>query len=279
MPSRRLGLYFFLSTLLLALALLLIREASLQPDGKAHISFLDVGQGDSIFIVTPSGKQILIDGGPDLSTLKHLGTHMPFFDRSIDLLVLTHSHQDHLASFPEILRRYTVGGLLTAATEDDLPRYQEIFSMTRRFQVPIMKPSVGEKIEFDDGFSLTVVWPPDTIFGTHVDHEHDATVAVRVDYKDHSALLTGDLEMEYEKEIMEMGTDIDVDILKVGHHGSNTSTSTGFLLATSPELAVISVGKDNSYGHPTSKTLSRLQHFGVPVKRTDRDGTVEIEWE
>lgn len=254
------------------------REYILQPDNYVHLSFLDVGQGDSELITSPSGKHILIDGGPDLTTLEHLGSHLSFFNRQIDLLVLTHPHLDHVASLPEVLKRYNVRHVLLAGTDETLPRYQQFLTEIRDEKIPVLASAPGQNIDMGDGLRLTMLWPPPELFGTHVSHTHDAMVALKAIYKNHTALFTGDLEAKFEKEVMDRGEDVHADILKVGHHGSLTSTSTGFLLAVNPRLAIISVGTGNSFGHPKQAILSRLAYFGIPVKRTDKDGTVEVTW-
>ncbi len=255
------------------------REWLLLPDGRAHLSILNIGQGDSILLTTPQGHRILIDGGPDLTTLEELGRHLPFFDRHIDLLVLSHPHIDHIASFPPILERYQVDAVLMNNTQYGSPRYQHFLSLLRTEHIPVMEPDTHGAIVFDDGFILERLWPPHGWFGAAPKNVHDAMVVLRAHYKNHTALLTGDLEAKYEAAILKLGTDVHADILKIGHHGSLTSTSTGFLVAVHPSLAVISAGKDNPFGHPRPQTLTRLAHFHIPIKRTDRDGTIEIVWE
>lgn len=263
----------------LFLSTLAARELSLQPDGRTHLSFFDVGQGDSELIVSPSGRQILIDGGPDLTTLEALGTHMPFLDRSIDLLVLTHPHLDHLASFPEILKRYHVQQVMLSGVLYDSARYSALLEQVRLQHIAVLATEPGRTIDMGDGLTLAMLWPPPEAFGSTHSNVHDTSIVFQAAYHGHTALFTGDLEEKYEKEILREGLAVRSDILKIGHHGSRTSTSTGFLLAVAPQLAVISVGTGNTYGLPHPSILARLAHFHIPYKRTDRDGTVEIVWE
>ncbi len=259
-------------------ALLGAREWTLKPDGHLHIRFLNVGQGDSTLITTPSGRTIVIDGGPDWSTLEGLGTYMPFFDRHLDLLMLSHPNLDHLLSFPEILKRYSVGALAMTEVPDHLAQYEEMFALAKEKNIPILKMFASRTIDLGDGAMLTILWPPETMPKGFTKELNDTSVVARLEYAGHRALFTGDLERPAEETLVRAHADLKADILKVGHHGSKTSTSTGFLLAVHPSLAVISVGKDNTFGHPNRGIIDRLIKAGATVRRTDEGGTVEITW-
>lgn len=257
---------------------MLIREWQKMPDGNLHIHFLDVGQGDSALIVSPSGRQIVIDGGPDFSTLEEVGRRMPFFDRSIDLLVLSHPHLDHLAVFPELLRRYRIKSVLLTGVPFVQARYEEMIAMIEQTHPNVIFSDPTKDLDFGDGVILDIIWPGPDFIHRKLSDVNNASTALRVLYKDQSILFTGDMEEAEEKEILQSGADIRSTILKIAHHGSKTSTSTGFLLAVDPELAVISAGKDNSYGHPSRSTLERLAHFGIPVRTTADEGTISLEF-
>ncbi|MBP9773868.1 MAG: MBL fold metallo-hydrolase [Candidatus Peribacteraceae bacterium] len=248
------------------------------PDGKTHVSFLAVGQGDSTLIVSPSGKRIVIDGGPDLTTLEHLGSHLGFFNRHIDILILTHPHLDHIASFPQILKRYSVGQILMSGADYTQPRYAQMLAEMKAQNIALLLSQPGKTIDIGDGLVFDMLWPPSGAFGTYYSNPHDEGVVVRARFGNQSALFTGDLEEKYEEKILESKLDIRADILKVGHHGSLTSTSTGFLIAVHPDLAIISVGKNNLFRHPRQAILDRLNYFNIPYKRTDLDGTIEVVW-
>ena len=253
-------------------------EFSKGPDGRAHAYFFYVDQGDGILLVSPKGKQIVIDGGPDTSLLEHLGKTMPFFDRRIDLLVLSHPHLDHLFSFPQILEQYEVGGILMAGADYDSARYEELLTLIKEKKIPILIPDPTKTIDLGDGLILDVTWPPPVYFGQKLDDDvHDSNVVLRASFGADSILFTGDLEEEGEAHMLATGEDIQADILKIGHHGSRTSTSTGLLLAVRPTLAVISSGRDSKFGHPHQVTLDRLEHFGIPYRATAREGSIHIE--
>ena len=251
---------------------LLTKEIVKLPDGRLHAHILDVGQGDSILLVSPSGKQIVMDGGPDFSALEGIAGHMSFFDRTIDLLVLSHSDLDHIAAFPEIMERYRIGAILLSGIDTQQPQYQKLLARIAENNIPVIIADPKQDIVFDDGLTLDVVWPS----GPLPKKTNDASIVISVLYKEASMILTGDIEEKAEEGILKTGADIRSDILKVAHHGSKTSTSTGFLLAVAPDLAVISAGKDNPFGHPHWGVLNRLRDAGITIRRTDQEGEISL---
>ncbi|HVW66531.1 MAG TPA: ComEC/Rec2 family competence protein [Candidatus Peribacteraceae bacterium] len=262
--------------ILIGLAFIAWHEWRLLPDPHAVIvRFFDVGQGDSIFITGPHGEQILVDGGPDLTALEDLGQSMPFFDRSIDWLILTHPHLDHVASFPEILKRYRVGHVLITGADYSNGRYEEFLSELHDQNVPVMIADPSKDLHFTDGLTLDVIYPPPIYFDKTVAHIHDTCIVFKMIYGSGSILFTGDAEAKTEQALMNEHLNLHADILKVGHHGSLTSSSSGFLLAVHPQLAIISVGKGNTYGLPKQTILDRLTHFGIPYKTT-MSGTITV---
>lgn len=260
-------------------SLLLFSEQRRMPDGRLHVSFLDVGQGDSALIVTPSGKQIVIDGGPDFRTLEQIGERMPFFDRTIELLVLSHPNLDHLAALPEVLRRYRVRRFLLTGVRFDLPRYAMMLDVLKRQGIPIVLADPRQDIDFGDRVLLDIIWPPASALTENQRDINDTSIVLRVLYGEESILFTGDIEESAERAILVSGADIRAKILKVAHHGSRTGTSTGFLLAVRPKIAVISVGAKNTYGHPRKEILERLETFGAKILRTDIKGTIAMVFE
>lgn len=257
---------------LLGCCLLLLREFAVRPDGQLSVSFLDVGQGDAALLHTPSGRQVLIDGGPDSSVLEEIGRRMSFFDRTIDLLVLSHPNLDHLSGLVEVLRRYDVRLVLLPAVLSDLPRFQEFLALLKEQHVRVILADASQDIDLGNGVRLDVVWPP---AGFSADDENAYSVVLRVTYGSDSVLFTGDIGADTESAVIASGADIEADILKVPHHGSRYSSSTGFLLAVDPTLAVIPVG-ENTYGHPHPTVLRRLGNLGIAVKMTLDEGTIDI---
>ncbi len=269
--------WVLLCVLILVSMALGVREMKLQADGHLHIRFLSVGQGDSALITTPSGKTVVIDGGPDWSTLEHLGKKLPFFDRSIDMLLLSHPNLDHLAAFPEVMKRFQIGVLATTEIDNALPKYNQMFVLAKEQETKLLRLSAGQTIDLGDGVILTILWPPSVMPPGFTKDSNNTSSVVRLDYNNHRALFTGDMERTAEMTLVTARADLRADVLKIGHHGSTTSTSMEFLHAVHPSLAVISVG-DNSYGHPRAEILDRLKKFGAEVRRTDEDGTVEVTW-
>ena len=263
---------------LLLMVLLITHEASKFPDGCMHVDVFDVGQGDAIFLTTPSGKQVLVDGGPDLSLLEHLGKAMSFLDRSIDLLVLTHPHKDHLTALPEILKRYNVGEILLADVKHDSGRYRLLLDKVLATNTPVTFAHTSRTIQFDDGVVIEILWPLQSGVGAEK-NPNNTSIVTRIAYKDHSMLLTGDIEEKTEAALLATGMDIQSTILKVAHHGSKSSSSTGFLLAANPVEAVRSYGSNNRFEHPHGEVISRLVDLGIPYKETAKSGTVSYIFE
>lgn len=257
---------------------LLVREILLSGDGTTWVHTLSVGQGDSILIVSPSGSQILIDGGPNLSLLEHLGKHLPFFDRHIELLIFTHPDADHIAALPSVLKRYSVGAVLLTGIKKDSGRYQAILSAITSQNIPVLFPENQKDIHFSDGLILDIVAPEHSLLNKEVAKANDTSIVLRLMYGKDTMLFTGDIEEIAEQKILESGADLRSTIIKVAHHGSRTSSSTGFLLAVQPEAAIISSGKNNQFGHPHLDVLERYRHFKIPTRDTAREGTISLRF-
>ena len=246
------------------------------------ITFFDVGQGDAIFIEIPNGNQILIDGGPGDTILGKLGRTMPFWDRSIDMLILTHPHADHLGGLLEVLKRYNVGIVLTSGAEHSIPEYQEWTKLLKEKGVNTVIAKAGQRIDAGSGAALDVLTPFEDFSGQSLKNPHDATVVTRLVHGENSILFMGDAErpLEYRLLFEYLNSQfiiLNSRIIKVGHHGSKTSTSEEFLRVVSPEVTVIQVGRKNRYGHPTQEVLERLALVGAKVFRNDLDGDIIIE--
>ncbi len=253
------------------------REWALRPDGKMHVAFLDVGQGDSALVTFRDGTRMLIDGGPDWSTLEALGKRLPFFDRTIDILLLSHPNTDHMTSFPEVLRRYRVTTLMTAGTPFDSGLYRAVLSGAALHGIPLTRVKAGDSIQIDSA-ELTILWPPVPRLRGMDRSENNDSVILRLEESGKRILFTGDEEVVVEKTLLAARADLKADILKVAHHGSKSSSSTGFLLAVGPKIAVISVGRNNAYHHPSTAVVRRLEALGATVHRTDQEGTIDIVW-
>jgi competence protein ComEC len=263
-------LILFLATLFVWFLLFQEKRESLS------VSFLDVGQGDAVFIETPHGNQILIDGGPpNKKVLRELGKKMPFYDRHIDVVIGTHPDADHIGGFIDVLKRFNTGIFIDPGVSSDTPIFQEVENIILEKKIKNIIAKRGMKLLIDDGAYIDILFPDRDV--SRLD-TNDASIVARLLYGDHEFLLTGDSPQKIEKYLSYLdGKNLESDVLKVGHHGSKTSTSGEFLSAVKPKYAVISSGKDNSYRHPHKEILDRLGDFGVQVLRTDTLGTITFK--
>ena len=270
------------SVLLPVVALLLAMVvAAQQPDGRLHLWVLDVGQGDAILLRTPEGHTALVDGGPGATPLLNgIGERIPFWQRDLDLLVLTHPHQDHMMGFVDVLARYRVDQVVqTPFTATGGVQAEWLRTLESR-KLPVHYARRGETLGFEGEpeVTLSVLHPADprAAYGAAGDDVNDASLALRVTYGSHSILLAGDVQADAEGKLARLGGGLRSTVLKVAHHGRDTSSSLPFLEAVEPEVAIISVGEGNRFGHPSAETLEALRSVGADVYRTDEDGTVEI---
>ena len=244
------------------------------PDGRLHVYFLDVGQGDAILVQAPDGRQILVDGGPSpTALLNELGDVLPFWDRSLDLVVLTHPDGDHITGLIPLLDHYRVGQVLDVRQSESVPEAAPWLEVLAALGVSRTLAQRGMRLPVGD-LSVTVLHPGSTqLTGTASDDNNNAVV-LRLDYGQTSLILTGDAESEAEADMIAAGLPLHADVLKVGHHGSNGASSPAFIAAVAPRLVVIPVGADNKFGHPHPAVLERLK--GVEVLRTDQNGRIEV---
>ena len=251
-------------------------------DAKFHLVFCNVGQGDGIFIRTPKGLDILVDGGPDDSILACLSKHMPFWDRDLELVILTHPHQDHFMGLFSVLKNYKVTSFATENLQNKTVGFAKLMELLKTQSVPTRFVFAGDKFLLKDGVYFEIVGPtkeflketsPEGFIGESGEF---GSVETLIKYKDFSALLTGDSQASELGEILkQVQNDKELSVLQVPHHGSKTGLTSEILDALKPKAAVISVGK-NSYGHPTPFTLQLLKDKGIKTLRTDQDGDVEI---
>ena len=244
------------------------------PGGKLHVYFLDVGQGDAILVQAPDGRQILVDGGPSpTALLNELGAVLPFWDRSLDLVVLTHPDGDHITGLIPLFDRYRVGQVLDVPQSDTAPEATPWRERLAALGIPRTLAQRGMRLPVGD-LGITVLHPgPTLLTGTASDDNNNAIV-LRLDYGGTSLILTGDAESEAEADMIAAGLPLRADVLKAGHHGSNGASSPEFIAAVAPRLAVIPVGADNKFGHPHPAVLERLK--SVEVLRTDQNGRIEV---
>ncbi len=238
-----------------------------------EVVFLDVGQGDAIFIETPQNHQILIDGGPGSAVLRELGEEMPFWDRTIDLVILTHPEHDHMSGLIEVMKRYKVKNILWTGVLLDTAEYKEWQKLIQEEKANIYIARAGQRIE-GGSTSINILHPLENIAGKETGNTNNTSVITRLVFRENSFLFMGDAYQSVERDLLGNGAEVDSDVLKVGHHGSKTSSAPEFIEAVSPSVAVIQCGEDNPYGHPHSVTLENLA--GIEILRTDLQGSAKI---
>jgi len=264
---------------LLIIAILVWLVILTMPDNKLHVSFLDIGQGDAILIQTPNHQNILIDGGPDPQKINlELSKKLPFWDRTIDLMISTQPQADHITGLVEVLQRYEVKQVLEPGVPYDSLIYQEWLKLVEEKQIEHTIARVGQEIDLGQGIMIEVLNPPLKLFqGTSHDADNNGVV-LRLSSGKVSFLLTADIRQEAELELIGQRANLRSTVLKVAHHGSKTSTSAQFLAAVDPEVAVISAGADNPFGHPNTEVVERLieRLSGDKVYMTCENGTIEF---
>jgi competence protein ComEC len=248
------------------------------PDGRLHVLFLDVGQGDCVLVQSPTGRTILIDGGPDgRNTCTLIDSHRPFWDRSIDVVVTTHPHVDHLGGLLSVIERYDTGVVLQPDISGDSLMSEEWRRRLLIHDCSSLCVSGGYEVLLGDGTRLEVLNPGNELQLHTSDDLDNNGVVIRLTYGAVSFLLTADIRAEGERQLVHLlGPQLHSQVLKVPHHGSGTSSTEQFLAAVAPRAAVISVGEGNTYGHPHEDVLSRFRALGVHVLTTQDCGTVEF---
>lgn len=261
-------------TLLLSNLLVFLTLYQKRP-GTLHVYFLDIGQGDAIFVETPTHKRFLLDGGPNKSVLSELGKVIPFGSKKIDLMIESHPDRDHIGGLPEVVSRYKVGLFLEPGVESDNSVDDELHRRIKENNIPDLLARRGMIVDFGDGVKLSILFPNTDVSRWET---NEASIVAKLEYGTKSFLLTGDSPISSENVLMSLDKSVlDSDVLKAGHHGSRTSTSLSYAEAVSPEYAVISAGKDNTYGHPHKETLDILNKVGAKIVSTIDLGTIEFE--
>lgn len=239
--------------------------------GKFKVVFLDVGQGDAIFIQTPEKYQILIDTGASSVITSELGSVMAPWDRSLDMIIITHPDMDHFGAMEDVLEHYVVDTIIDNGFYHD-DEFSEYATLVKQEGSTYVRPHNGYRVALPGDVILTFISVPD--FGQGSD-KNDESIIVRVDYKKASFLFTGDASVDIEEMLVDEHPELlDIAILKLGHHGSKTSSSELFLQATTPQIAVISAGIGNRYGHPHPDVMQRASDLGIRTVCTCDDGRI-----
>lgn len=247
---------------------------SLKPKDFVSVSFLDVGQGDSILIESTNRNQILIDGGVDKRVLEKLSKALPLFDRHIDVLMESHPDKDHIGGLPEVISRYNIGAFFEPGVESDNSVDDELKKRVKEKNILMFFARRGTVVEMGDGSYLEILFPDRDVNGMDT---NDASIVAKYVFGESCFLFTGDSPKKIEEYLIGQYKDyLKCTVLKAGHHGSRTSTSKEYLYFVKPEIAVISVGKDNSYGHPHKEVLDLLEAIHARILKTFEKGTIVL---
>ncbi|MDD5145793.1 MAG: MBL fold metallo-hydrolase [Candidatus Pacebacteria bacterium] len=242
-----------------------------------EVTFFDVGQGDSSFIETPNGFQILIDGGPSSKVLEKLGKKMPFWDRSIDLIISSHPDPDHLLGLIDVSKNYKVGAVVTNGTVSSRPEFLEFKNLLEKNKVPLIVLKKNNQILIGENLYFKILAPLEDFEGREVADFNSSSIVAKMGYYKSAFLFMGDTPKSVEEDlVLEDGALLDSDVLKVAHHGSKTAKSEIFYETVSPKFAIIQVGLNNQYGHPHQEVLEALAKYGIYTMRTDQEGDIKI---
>lgn len=244
------------------------------------ISFLDIGQGDAIFIQAPNGTQVLLDGGLGKIVLSEISKVMPFFDRTLDAIIVSNPDKDHIGGFLDVLSKYKVDFDFEPGTISKTETYSALEEdvSSKKIKRIIARRGMDIVLDEEKNIYIRILFPDKDVSGYST---NDGSIVAKLVYGKTSVLLEGDAPQKTEYYLLNLDKnnpeELNTDILKVGHHGSRTSTAKPYIEALSPEYAVISLGKENKYGHPHEETLKTLNDLKIPILRTDLLGRITFE--
>lgn len=242
---------------------------------KLKVIFLDVGQGDAALIRTPNGKNLLIDGGPKGDFLLHkLNQYLPFWDKTLDFILLSHPHLDHLGGLLEVVKKYEVSNVLETGTIAPSAHYQLWRQILKEKAINQVTVFPEQDLFLEENLWLDFLYPDRPVLQQP---ENETSMILKLVYGENRFLFTGDMETNEEIEILKTPTYLGAEFLKVGHHGSKTSSSVNFLTAVHPQFGLISAGKENKFGHPHAEILQRLEEKQIQIANTQTEG--DVRWE
>jgi competence protein ComEC len=271
--------FIFIALASFMLALIALDQYFSFNDKKLHIVFCDVGQGDAIFIRTAASKDILIDGGPDKKVLDCLSRHMPFWDRELDVVIMTHPDADHLVGLIDVLRRYDVNGFYANHASSETDMYELLKLVLAEKKLSAKNSQENDLFSDDSGFTLRTLSPTSEMLeqanhnASNIDH-NELSIVQLLTYGRFSVLFTGDAEAKVQERLA--GRVGDIDILKLPHHGSADGITPSSLKSNNPSIAIISSGKGNRYGHPAKSTMELLAGRGIRSLNTAEIGDIEL---
>jgi len=268
-PSKK-SINFFIVLLLVIVLGFTLNQIFQQPQDGILVDFLNVGQGDAAIIKTPAGQNVLIDGGPSDEVISRLDRLIPFYRRKLDAVILTHPHADHLTGLIKVVDSYSIETFYMTGVVYDTPEYQQLLEKLKTNKIPIKTVVSGDKLVFDSEIRLDFIYPAESLQEKTLENVNNSSIVTRLVWGESSVLFTGDLEKDKLNTLDR--SSVKSDVLKVPHHCSSDGIDEKFIAAVSPRYAVISVGRDNVFGHPSSSCSNLLK--GIQVYRTDQDGDI-----
>lgn len=270
-------IFFSIICALFALAIILSVILFQTKKNSLSVVFLDIGQGDAI-LISQGSQQVLIDGGKDGKLLlEKLGKYIPFWDRNIETIIETHPDQDHIGGLIEVLKTYSVGNVLETRMQNDSQTFKKLEGLIVENKIEIIEAKKDVMIRFSNGAELQVLYPFESILGIDGRDTNIYSVVSKLIIGENKFLFTGDLPTTQEDELLVNNIDVRADFLKVAHHGSKYATGDAFLDKVRPIEAIISVGKNNSYGHPNQEVSQRLLARRIDILRTDEKGDIQYD--
>ncbi|MCX6792707.1 MAG: ComEC/Rec2 family competence protein [Candidatus Falkowbacteria bacterium] len=269
--------YLVAATLIIIVAALVAFWFLYKPRNYLELSTLDVGQGDAILIETVNDKTILVDGGAGKKVVRRISEELPFWQRKLDLVVLTHPHDDHFGGLIEVFKRYQVSNLLITGIETSDSGYKEFMSVVENSDAKVSIYNGIDKFTIDN-LDIASLYPRSNVANKKYSNANNSSIVLKLSYADMDFLLMGDAEKPVEEELLvNEKNNLNAEVIKLGHHGADTSSTEEFLKSVKPTLALISVGKDNSYGHPSPLIMKRLERLGIKSYLTEDSGTIHLE--
>lgn len=269
----------FISTSLIAvmasLVLFLSNTLLESKNAGVTISFLDVGQGDAALITNNFNQAILIDGGPDSDVLRQLDQVLPFYQHKITTILLTHPHADHLSGLLDVIHKYEINNIYSTGVIHTTPEYLEFLELIKTQNITFKTLKAGDKLTYEESLEINIQYPLESLAGQKTDNLNNSSLVAKVSYGKVDALFMGDLEKEAQTVLLKQNSNnLQSEIIKVSHHGSNDSVNKELIETVSAQVAVISVGKDNKFNHPSPSALTAYR--GSRIYRTDEDGLINI---
>ncbi|MBL8203926.1 MAG: MBL fold metallo-hydrolase, partial [Blastocatellia bacterium] len=251
------------------------------PSGNLRIYALDVGQGDSLLVISPQGKTVLIDAGPVEAGDEVVAALVNHGVRQIDLLIATHLHDDHIGGMKKVFEKFPIGKFLGNLQESSSITYENLLSEIQDNKTPYIKAVRGQSIEIEQYVKFDVYGPPDPPFSAsdieqRRDVQHANSIVLRLSCGSFAMLFTGDAEFETEDQLMDAGANLQANVLKIGLHGLHRATSDRFLMSIAPQFAIISGGGNVASGNSPQLTLDRLRSANIKIFRTDQKGEIEV---